>query len=292
MTAPVTSPVERFDAAWLARREALDARSRSHRLTGLAADWLAARPGPHRLVDLGSGSGSNPRFLAPRLPGPQRWRLVDHDAGLLALARRDAVQWRDDGGGRVQAATDCRDLARLDDGLLAGADLVVASALCDLVPRAWAEALVTECAAAGRGLLLTLSVDGDWTFIDRHGERHEDGEDLAVRTLFQAHQLRDKGAGPALGGEAPAVLASLAVEAGLRVEDVATPWQIAPGETAFGPLAACLVEGWCRAAREQTPAQAERLAAWRDARLAALAAGDLGIRVGHRDLLLLPRARA
>ena len=36
--------------------------------------------------DLGSGTGSMSRWLAPRLPGPQHWVLHDRDADLLARA--------------------------------------------------------------------------------------------------------------------------------------------------------------------------------------------------------------
>src|SRR5437868_10665755 len=33
-------------------------------------------------------AGSNLRYLAPYLPPPQHWRLVDHDATLLRVASR------------------------------------------------------------------------------------------------------------------------------------------------------------------------------------------------------------
>ncbi|MFY0990017.1 class I SAM-dependent methyltransferase [Halomonas sp. C05BenzN] len=279
---------ERFTADWLALREALDARSRSHCLTGLAATWLAARPGQHGVVDLGCGSGSNLAFLAPRLPGPQHWRLVDHDTGLLALARQRGARLRDGAGRRITLEGRCRDLAPVDDGLLAGADLVVASALLDLVSRRWARALVAACAERRQALLVTLSVDGDWAFLDAAGERLEDEEDAAVRDLFQAHQRRDKGLGTALGGEAPMVLADAMREAGYRVETAATPWHLVVGDPAGGALAEALVDGWHAAALVQSPSQADRLADWRERRLAGLAAGKLGVMVGHRDLLALP----
>jgi SAM-dependent methyltransferase len=291
-TAGTRSPRERFSTDWLSRREWLDARSRSHRLTGLAADWLAARPGehggPYGIVDLGCGSGSNLRFLAPRLPGPQCWRLVDHDPALLALARRHGATLRGSSGVRLTLEACCRDLAPVDDGLLAGADLVVASALFDLVSRPWAEALVAASAARRQALLFTLSVDGDWAFLDAAGERIEDGEDAAVRVLFQAHQRRDKGLGPALGGEAPAVLAAAMAAAGYRLENMATPWHLAAGEAALLPLAEPLVQGWHDAALAQAPAERARLERWRSRRLAGLSAGELGLTVGHRDLLALP----
>lgn len=281
-----------FSADWLSRREWLDGRSRSHRLTGLAADWLAARSGepgsPHGIVDLGSGSGSNLRFLAPRLPGPQRWRLVDHDPALLSLARRHGATLRDSAGDRLAIEARCRDLSPVDDDLLAGVDLVVASALFDLVSRPWAEALVAACAARRQALLFTLSVDGDWAFLDTAGQRIEDEEDIAVRALFQAHQRRDKGFGPALGSTAPAVLAAAMAAAGYRLESAATPWHLAAGEEARLPLAEPLVQGWHDAALELAPEEASRLEGWRSRRLAGLAAGELGLTVGHRDLLALP----
>lgn len=289
---PAAVPRERFAADWLASREVLDARSRSHCLTGLAAGWLATRThahgGPVGIVDLGSGSGSNLRFLASRLPGPQRWRLVDHDPALLALARRQAAALRDSDGERPHLETRCRDLAPVDADLLAGADLVVASALFDLVTRDWAEALVAAAAAHQQALLVSLSVDGDWAFLDAAGERIEDDEDRAVRALFQAHQRRDKGLGPALGGDAPAVLGAALVAAGYRVERAATPWHVAAGDPDLLPLAERLVQGWHDAALEQAPHEQARLARWRQRRLAGLAAGELGLSVGHRDLLALP----
>ncbi|MCG6657529.1 class I SAM-dependent methyltransferase [Halomonas campisalis] len=284
MNAPAAN--SRFSADWLAQREALDARSRSQRLTGLAAEWLAARPAPFGLVDLGSGTGSNPRFLAPRLPGPQRWRLVDHDAALLARARRSRLH--DAAGRRVAMEIRCRSLAPFDATLLEGASLITASALFDLVSRPWCEALIDAAARRGQALLVALSVDGDWAFLDAQGQRCDDDADAEVRTLFQAHQHRDKGLGAALGGEAPALLAELMVAAGYRVASAATPWHLAAGGETACTLGLTLVEGWAAAALEQAPSQRAWLTSWRQRRCAELAAGECGISVGHRDLFAWP----
>lgn len=277
-----------FSPDWLNCREAVDARSRSHTLTGLAGDWLAAGGGPHRILDLGCGTGSNLRFLVPRLPGPQHWRLVDHDPGLLNLAHHQAARLRDADGERLTVDTWCRDLAPVDHALLDDVDLVAASALFDLVSRPWAEALVSTCVERRQAMLFTLSVDGDWAFLNAAGERVDDGEDIAVRTLFQAHQVRDKGLGQALGGEAPAILATLMREGGYRVESAATPWVLVAGESGMLPLAEALVAGWYDAALEQATGEEKRLQNWRERRLAGLKRGELGITVGHLDLLALP----
>lgn len=283
-------PSNVFSIDWLERRESLDARSRSHLLTGLAADWLGQRTGPHRILDLGSGSGSNLRFLAPRLPGPQHWRLLDHDTDLLAHARRQSGRLRDLSGDRVSVETSCRDLSSVDGAFLAGTDLVVASALFDLVSRSWVESLVHDCAHNRQAMLITLSVDGDWGFLDPKGQSIEDGEDIAVRTLFQAHQVRDKGLGQALGGQAPAVLMTCLKEAGFRVDGADTPWHLIAGNSEGLGLAEALVRGWHDAALEQSPAEVSRLAEWRESRLAGLASGGLGVMVGHRDILARPSA--
>src|SRR5438874_8082377 len=65
-----------FSAGWLALREAADHAARSDRLARAAAGAIRGRT-PVRIVDLGCGTGSNLRYLAPRLPPPQRWLLVD-----------------------------------------------------------------------------------------------------------------------------------------------------------------------------------------------------------------------
>ena len=79
--------------------------------------------------DLGGGSGAMGRWLAPRLPGPQHWVVHDRDADLL-----DCVA---DAGRPPTAAVTVEarrsDITRLAPGDLAGASLVAASALLDLL---------------------------------------------------------------------------------------------------------------------------------------------------------------
>ena len=60
-------------------------------------------------------------------------------------------------------------------------------------------------------------------------------------------------------------------------------WRLTPAQA---PLQRMLLQGWHEAARAQRPQESERLDAWLDARLAALAHSN--IRVGHQDLLTLP----
>ncbi len=60
-------------------------RARSAELAERLARHLPAT-GPLVIHDLGGGSGSMGRWLAPRLPGPQHWVVHDRDPDLLELA--------------------------------------------------------------------------------------------------------------------------------------------------------------------------------------------------------------
>jgi trans-aconitate methyltransferase len=75
--------VSGFSAEWLALREPADVAARSAAVTSFVTGALAHHS-LLRIVDLGSGTGSNVRYLSRYLPQVQRWQLMDNDATLLA----------------------------------------------------------------------------------------------------------------------------------------------------------------------------------------------------------------
>ena len=88
--------------------------SRSRALASKAARML--RP-PIVVHDLGSGTGSMMRWLAPLLPGPQTWVLHDWNHALLDHAVERA---RDATGHDAAVRTSVKDVAQLRDDDLAG----------------------------------------------------------------------------------------------------------------------------------------------------------------------------
>jgi SAM-dependent methyltransferase len=82
---------ERFDADWLALREPFDHAARSVMLARRLAECLPARR--PLLLDLGAGTGSLFRFLAPIIGRGQDWMLVDADAALLDDAFGRTAAW-------------------------------------------------------------------------------------------------------------------------------------------------------------------------------------------------------
>lgn len=291
-----------FDAGWLALREPFDRAARE--ASAPLLDWpaLAARLRSGRdaeaalqVVDLGCGTGASLRALAPRLGGRQHWRLLDHDPALLAVLPRVLSTWAMAQGCRVAIGDDGMaidgehwqltvawqraDLADLAGvAAIDGAQLVTASALLDLVSAAWLEALVARCRAAGAAVGWALSVD------DRLQWQPVDGADEEMHRHFRAHQRRDKGFGPALGGTAVAEAAQRLQRAGYRVVTAPSDWQV-DGERSPADLAMLreMVDGMAAAAAEQAPEAAPQVRAWRQRRQALRASTRL--QVGHTDLL-------
>ncbi len=121
----------RVTPAWLDLREPADAAARA---TDLVDEVRRRLPvgGPVVVHDLGCGTGSMARWLAPRLAGPQHWVMYDRDADLLAHARAQMPPVAADGAA-VTVETRQSDITRLEHGELAGASLITASALLDML---------------------------------------------------------------------------------------------------------------------------------------------------------------
>ena len=261
---------------WLALREPADAVARSSELVErlrphLPSDGLVVH-------DLGGGTGSTGRWLAPRLDGPQTWVVHDRDPVLLGLARSRPPAPAD--GAPVVVETRPGDVTRLGPGALAGAGLVTSSALLDLLTAAELDRVVRSCAAACCPVLLTLTVAGRVDLAPSHAL------DLEVQDAFNAHQQRSE-AGRALLGPAAVQAAATALSAaGFDVASRPSPWRLGSGDAA---LAAAWLAGWVGAAVEQRPALAAAAGPYLGDRLEQAHSGELRVVVRHVDLLALPR---
>lgn len=251
-----------FSADWLALREPADLAARDGALAQALAAWANALPHAPLIVDLGCGTGASFRALAPLIPRA-RWRLVDHDPALLAIAHA-----------RTGAETLQIDLAAAPEAALAGADVVTASALFDLASQAWITRVVGAM-PAGAAMLAALSYDGVEVWDPPHPA------EAAGLAAFHAHQAGDKGFGPSLGPLGGAALAAALARSGRAVRTADSPWRLT--RPAHGDLIEALADGAAEAARETGTMAPETWAGWRDARH-----GAARVTIGHLDVLGLP----
>ena len=156
-TPPPAAPGPQADARWLELRVQADNAARAltagtllprlvHHLTTIGAGDSGVD-----VVDLGSGTGANQRWLAPRLPFGQRWLLIDQDEGLQH---------------HQPVAPDTR-LLTADVGILPSvlerhhrAQLVTCSALLDVLTLDQLEAISSALAASRQPALFSLTVTG------------------------------------------------------------------------------------------------------------------------------------
>jgi hypothetical protein len=217
------------------------------------------------------------RWLAPLLPGPQQWILHDRDPDLLALAASHVPGPAADGAA-VAVETRLSDVTALDRDDLAGATVVTASALLDLLTSEELAALTRACADAGCPVLFALSVTGR-VVLDPANPL-----DARVTAAFNAHQRRLTSRGRLLGPDAVEAAVEEFRRRGADVIVRASPWRLGAAEAG---LIADWLAGWVGAAREQDDGLAAETELYLRRRLSEARAGRLAVTVDHADLLVV-----
>lgn len=267
-----------MSSQWLSLREPADAQARSRALVRKVVRAGADGTAPMVVHDLGSGSGSMGRWLAPQLRGPQHWLLHDRDPELLQAAAADPPPAALDGAS-VTVETRLGDLTRLRPDDLAGASLVTASALLDMLTAEELEHFVRSCVAAACPALVTLSVTG------RVRVTPPDPLDAVIRDAFNDHQRRTTGGRTLLGPAAARAAVHLYRAHGARVEVRPSWWRLDSG---CRSLLVAWLSGWVSAACEQRPELATAAVSYLAKRHNDLEHDRLAVAVPHLDLLARP----
>ncbi len=273
-----------FTPEWLSLREAVDRRSRDRKLLAWLRNRFAAT-GRTTICELGAGSGSLLRALAPELAQRQEWRLLDADPDNLKAADEGLRAWADEvrecgsglaltrAGREILVHLEERDLNEELETCLEGADLVATSALFDLAGPAWLGRLARALAADRRPLYASLTYSGSLEAEPAHPL------DRAVALAFGAHQRSDKGlGGVAAGPSAQALLAAALAALGAEVLEGDSSWHLGADDAA---LTGRVIEGHAEAVLETGLLPRDAVHDWRESHLSACRR----LSVGHRDLL-------
>lgn len=277
-----------FSIDWLDLREAADRRARDDSLLERARQWLHTdlkQAAGMTVVDLGSGTGSTLRAFsaspsstsAAKLADQKSlsWRLVDQDAALLAEARRRH-------GESFSLQTYEMDLADIAALPLAGAQLITASALFDLVSADFVDTLAAALHGQSQqptvGIYAALNYDGTTRWAPAHPL------DEAVLDAFNRDQQRDKGFGVALGPDAGSYMERVFRGAGFKVLTANSPWNLDGSDE---KLVNALITGIGDAVVSDAALDKTQLQDWIQFRKAHAATGICV--VGHTDLVALPR---
>jgi hypothetical protein len=285
-----------FSAEWLSLREPIDHRSRNQALQAKVLDYLAqvktVEPASLHITDLGSGTGSNLRALAPHLSSVQYWTLVDYDQTLLHLARSILLAWADSEidvpaiesldassipvkplsilkqNKKIIVKFKCINL--LNDYpvvLNEPTDLITAAAFFDLVAEPW---LIKFCTFLTKPLYTVLTYDGN--------EKWSPPEiiDTYILNDFHQHQRTDKGFGRALGPAAAKCLQSLLDDQHFTTICAPSPWTLDHQDRT---LIKHLTMGTARAVREMDTIPLTKVNQWEQSRMQASRC-----EIGHIDI--------
>ena len=265
-----------FSAEWLALREPADHASINHQLRSAvvrhfsSADSIA-------VIDLGSGTGSDFRSVAPDLARPQTWTLVDINPELLDVAAKRCAKITERSSFPVSLKCHVGDLARLTlNELFDGANMITASALFDLVSVPEIERIVEAVTATGAVFYTTLTYDGIAAWLPEHHLNHN------MRDAFNHHQKTDKGFGPAAGPDAAKVIMAAFQNRGYSLMLGASPWIL---DRSQAKLRNQTDRGWAAAVNETGLVSKRDIEDWLQARETARNGVSI---IGHTDLLAIP----
>lgn len=261
-----------FSVEWLTLREGYDMRARNPVVLDAVISAMKSKSAV-RIVDLACGTGSTLRSLSPQLPARQHWDVVDNDPRLLNEAR---VNFSGDVGLDAVQLDLNDDLEILFERPI---DLITTSALLDLVSEAWLDRFAHHVAARALPVYVALTYDG------RIGLSPGDPADAAISAAVNAHQLGDKGFGPALGPSAALTAISRFESLGYSIVQGNSDWMIGNADR---DIQIELLNGWAAAAGEMQSLPDREIVSWLTRRKRTVNQQASTMRVGHVDFFATP----
>ena len=188
-----------FQNKWLNLRETVDRNSRNERILYLINEFFKNKKNI-RIVDLGSGAGSNYRFLKSRLLNNQYWSFVDISHQSTNYFKKNIKLSSKIKKTNFKIVDVINNLEKINFN---DYNLVTGSAFLDILPKTWFKNfhklnLDTEI------VYFALNYNGNFKFFPKHKD------DKKILNIFNKDQKSDKGIGEvAVGPDCTELILSL-----------------------------------------------------------------------------------
>lgn len=275
------------NAEWLASQDPDLHRARS---PALAERLIASLPPRPRILGLGSDTANLFQFLAPRIARAQAWTLIEADEERLGDAFRGTADWAAQHGWTVTwpgraLVVHTRSGAWRIEGIVQ--DVIGGSGtrfgtkpdamVCEALLHGLSAATVKLLAGSIRSPFFACRTpDGHDTWMPRH----------PADAVISAGLRHNRRAGAVLGTSASGQVIRAFAEFGFIVRSESAGCYIPRTASA---TASTLVRHAAAAASAALPLRRSMIEAWEEMRLRQVRQGRLAIRIGHRDILAVPR---
>ena len=229
-----------FSIQWLEDRFPFDIAARNKTVENACLHYCQNKE-TLRIVDIGSGTGSNGLYFFEKFPQTQEWTFIELNKELLEAAFARIKTWADEKGypssrdglamqlelpGReVQIKglnTSFLELQKVID--LHQVDLVTAGAVFDLLTQEMFQSITDQLIFHQVGLLATLN------FTDQRFQPSLSGDEQYIR-LYKEHMLRPQAFGQSMGPDCYEQMTRYYEKSELDWVGGKSEWEIGPGDT-------------------------------------------------------------
>ena len=173
-----------FQNKWLNLRESIDRNSRNQKILYLINNFY--KNNSHiKIIDLGSGTGSNYRFLKSRLSNNQYWSFVDISYQSTSFFKNNIKYSSKIKKTNFKIVDAINNLNKIKFNEY---NLVTGSAFLDILPKKWFKKF-HRLNADTEIVYFALNYDGNFKFFPKHKD------DKKIVNIFNKDQKSDKGIG-------------------------------------------------------------------------------------------------
>ena len=173
-----------FNNNWLIQREKIDSLSRSKIAISKINNFIKNKD-KISIIDLGCGTGSNYRYLSPKIKKKQSWDMLDISLKSINYFKEDISKSKKVDNVKFIKTNVIKNIKKIDFN---NYDIVTGSAFLDIMPNSWFRDFY-NLNINSKIIYFSINYDGFFKFFPKHKD------DGLVLKLFNSDQKSDKGIG-------------------------------------------------------------------------------------------------